>query len=78
VNPASPTGILRPRFPRDPTNQPGLVFPQSPGIILETFGHALLVVAAHLSLFLIHLPPTNLHSMLTVFSSQALVGIVYG
>jgi hypothetical protein len=45
VNPASPTGILRPRFPRDPTNQPGLVFPQSPGIILETFGHALLVVA---------------------------------
>jgi hypothetical protein len=45
VNPASATGILRPRLERGRANQPGPTFPQSPGIILETFNGSLLTAA---------------------------------
>jgi hypothetical protein len=37
------------RLERSRANQPGPTFPQSPGIILETFNLNLLTAAAHLS-----------------------------
>jgi hypothetical protein len=51
VNPASAIGIFRPRLKRGRANQPGSTFPQSPGIILETFNRSLLTAADHLSSF---------------------------
>jgi hypothetical protein len=49
VNPASSTDTFRFQLSRDLANQPGLAFPQSPGIILETLDGNLLTAAAHLS-----------------------------